>query len=55
MSSTQFKSISLIFKYIHLTILLDTAYSATKPPFSPTSTQVQQTPFSITPDYQAFL
>jgi hypothetical protein len=55
MSSISLKFISLIIKDIHFKNLLDPAYFATKRPFCPISSQVQQMSFSRTSDYQAFL
>ena len=55
MSSISPKFISLIIKDIHFKNLLDPAYFATKRPFCPISSQVQQMSFSRTSDYQAFL
>ena len=55
MSSISPKFISLIIKDIRFDNLLDPAYFATKRPFCPISSQVQQMSFSRAPDYQIFL
>ena len=55
MSSISPKFIPLIIKDIRFSNLLDPAYSATKRPFSPISSQVQQIHFPRASDYQAFL
>ena len=55
MSSISPKFIPLIIKDIRFSNLLDPAYSATKRPFCPISSQVQQMPFFRTSDYQEFL
>ena len=55
MSSISPKFIPLIIKDIRFGNLLDPAYFATKRPFCPISSQVQQTSFPRAPDYQVFL
>ena len=55
MSSISPKFIPLIIKDIRFDNLLDPAYFATKRPFCPISSQVQQMPFFRAFDYQAFL
>ena len=54
-SSISPKFIQLIIKDIRFSNLLDPAYSATKRPSSPISSQVQQMSFFRAFDYQAFL
>ena len=55
MSSISPKFIPLIIKDIRFSNLLDPAYSATKRPFSPISSQVQQMSFFRVSYYQVFL
>ena len=55
MSSISPKIIPLIIKDIRSDNLPDPAYSATKRPFCPISSQVQQMSFPRASDYQVFL